>query len=156
VYIIFGCLVGGLGLAIIVYGILLSLASRPDLLFDSGNDRIFSCENDKNMIKTAMNNVDIDLSKASFEDISKLSEEELSKKDIYEPLFGKKYKIYSNSRDSYSNFEFQFNEGLASRSTYFYFERNWECSKESKNCYWHIPTCRTGGIFIDENWEIID
>ena len=155
VYIIFGCLVGLLVVVIIVYEILLSLASRPEF-FDIGKERIFSCENDKNMIKTAMNNVDIDLSKASFEDISKLFEKELSKKDIYEPLFGKKYKIFSSSRDSYSNFEFQYNEGFTSISTYFYFERNWECSKESKNCYWSIPTCRTGGIFIDENWEIID
>lgn len=121
VYIIFSCLIGGLGLVIIVYGLLLALVSRPDLFF---KERIFSCENDKNMIKTAMNNVDIDLSKTSFEDISKLFEEELSKKDIYEPLFGKKYKIHSNSRNAYSSFEFQYNEGLASISTYFYFERN--------------------------------
>jgi hypothetical protein len=64
VYIIFGCLFGLLVLGIVVLNLLYEFLMRKE--------HKFSCENDKIIIRTAMNNVDIDISKASFEEISKL------------------------------------------------------------------------------------
>ena len=65
VYIIFGCLFGLLVLGIVVLNLLYEL-------YLMRKEHKFSCENDKIIIRTAMNNVDIDISKASFEEISKL------------------------------------------------------------------------------------
>jgi hypothetical protein len=100
----------------------------------------------------AINNVDIDLSKASFEKISKLFVEELWRKDIYEPLFGGEYNVISSPGNYGTSFKIRYYNG---DYIYFWFYREWECSKEAKNCYWSMSACEEN-IFVDENWKIIE
>ena len=103
----------------------------------------------------AINNVDIDLSKASFEEISKLFVEELWRKDIYEPLFGWEYNITSDPGNFGTSFQIRYYNG---DYIYFWFYREWECSKEAENCHWSMlgsGPCKRW-IFIDENWKIVE
>lgn len=147
VYIIFGCLAGLLVLWIAVPSVL-------DFISGIGLHKP-NCEDGKRIIKMAINNVDIDLSKASFEKISKLFVEELWRKDIYEPLFGGEYNVISSPSNYGTSFKIRYYNG---DYIYFWFYREWECSKEAENCHWSMlgsGPCKRW-IFIDENWKIIE
>lgn len=128
----------------------------PNMELQADKQNLLQCERNKQVIQTAMNNVNVDLNNASYEDISDKFKKEFLRKDIYEPLLGNRYdSVQVRTGGYYSEFEFssRFLDGSLIRALYT-FKRDDKCRKNSENCFW-----QTGGsckIFIDENGKIIN
>ena len=99
-----------------------------------------------------MNNVNIDVNNATYKDISNKFQEEFSKKDIYEPLLGKKYdKVDVTTGRYFSEFQFstKYRDGVMVEAFYEFQKKN----KDNKNSFWRTGACE---LLIDEKGKIIN
>lgn len=113
----------------------------------------FQCERNKQVLQTAMNNVDVDIINAPYEELAQKFQKEFSQIDIYESLLGHKYEMVK-ARGDHFGVEFQFNtkykDGFLAEEVY-EFHRLGKCGKDNENCYWTTRACV---IYIDENGKI--
>jgi len=110
------------------------------------------CERNKQIIQTAMNNINIDINNATYEDISNKFQKEFSKKDIYEPLLVEKYdNVEARTGGYYSEFEFSSNiaGGVMVKALYEFQKKG----EDNKNSFWRTGACT---IFIDKNGKIMN
>lgn len=120
----------------------------PQMVLQQEQQRSLQCERNKQVIQTAMNNVNIDVNNATYEDISNKFQEEFSKKDIYEPLLGKKYDKVDVTTGGYFS-EFQFSSKYLDGVIFYEFQKK---GKENKNSFWRTGACT---VLINENGNII-
>ena len=124
----------------------------PQMALQQEQQRSLQCERNKQVIQTAMNNVNIDVNNATYKDISNKLQEEFSKKDIYEPLLGKKYdKVDVTTGRYFSEFQFstKYRDGVMVEAFYEFQKKN----KDNKNSFWRTGACE---LLIDEKGKIIN
>lgn len=124
----------------------------PQIALQQEQQRSLQCERNKQVIQTAMNNVNIDVNNATYKDISNKLQEEFSKKDIYEPLLGKKYdKVDVTTGRYFSEFQFstKYRDGVMVEAFYEFQKKN----KDNKNSFWRTGACE---LLIDEKGKIIN
>ena len=121
---------------------------HPRMVKEQEEERLIDCQRNKTVIRTAMNNVGINMEKASFKEIADKYQAEFSKTDIYVPILGKDYGIVKvASGRNFAQWEFLSAQkgGYAVHAIYS-FHRGGECGKDYKNCYWNTGACP---IYVD-------
>lgn len=124
----------------------------PQMALLSEKQSSLQCERNKQIIQTAMNNINIDINNATYEDISNKFQKEFSKKDIYEPLLVEKYdNVEARTGGYYSEFEFSSNiaGGVMVKALYEFQKKG----EDNKNSFWRTGACT---IFIDKNGKIMN
>lgn len=112
--------------------------------------RLLGCQKNTNVIKTAMDNVQIDMGKASLKEIADRYRSEFSKKEIYASILGQDYGIVEvHSGGNFAEWRFlsaHRDNSYDVRAVYSFY-RSGECGKDNKNCYWNTGAC---AIYVDD------
>ena len=128
---------------------------NPKMKLQAEHERSLQCEKNKQVIQTAINNVNIDINNATFKEISDKFQKEFSKKNIYEPLLDIKYdKVEARTGGDFSEFQFssKYRDGVMVEAFYEFHRKN-KCSGSNENCIWLNNACK---IIIDEKGKIIN
>lgn len=149
-------ILGKFVIPLLLFGICLLCAIMtvfmPKMILQAEQERALQCERNKHVIQTALNNLNIDINNASYEEISAQFQKEFSKNDIYEPLLGKKYdKVEANTGDYFSEFQFSTKDqdSIHVEDIYTFEKKN----EHNEYNIWATMACK---ILINENGKFVN
>lgn len=125
---------------------------EPQMALKLEQQRSLQCERNKQVIQTAMNNLNIDINNTSYQEISTQFKNEFSRKDIYESLLGRKYDYIDTTTDrNFSQFRFftKYKDGLRVEELFVFRKK----SDYKENGFWVTQAC---SLLIDGNGKIIN